>query len=373
MSGKDLHKEAFDESTLVKLDLYRRYVRAWIPVFLNLAVDRIQIFDFFAGPGKDINNVSGSPLIALEEIMTALAQRHKNNPPIHLYFNEYIKAKYDDLKSLIDGTQLSGSVKVHLLNADFPTAFAKWGEIHSEEESKHIKTADLLFLDQNGTKQITKEVFSRITSTDRTDFLFFISSSYINRFKGQEQNRKGTPIEEADLINMTTKTSHRILCDAYKRWLPRGSEYYLAPFSIAKDHGSNVYGLIFGSRHPAGIDKFLSICWQEDKLRGEANFDIDGEHIVPEQRTFWDEINVPNKLQVFEMHLRELVLSKRLTTNVEVHKYALSEACRGAHAKEVLDKLVREKKLPKQRFSISYDSCGLRGAVPKPILYNGDC
>jgi len=372
MSGRDLHREAFDESTLVKLDLYRRYIRAWLPVFLNcksLSVDRIQIFDFFSGPGRDLNGVSGSPIIAVEEITAALAKGHINNPSIHLYLNEYKKDKFADLKAAFDQITIPQSIKVHYLNEDFPTAFSKWKEIHDLEDSKRIKSADLLFLDQNGTKQITQDVFSRIVNTDRTDFLFFISSSYINRFKGQDQNRKGTPIEINDLTNMTTKTAHRILCNAYKRWLPVNQEYYLAPFSIEKDHGSNVYGLIFGSRHPAGIDKFLSICWKEDKLRGEANFDIDGEHIVPDQMTLWDEIKIPNKIQVFEKHLRELILDKKLTSNVEVYKYALNEACRGSHAKDILEKMVQEKLLPRQKFTISYESCGLKGSIPKPILF----
>ena len=91
MGGRNHHSEPFDEATLVKLDLYRRYVRAWLPVFLNspkLKVDKIQIFDFFAGPGRDVNGKSGSPLIALEEIKDALHKDHRHNPEIHLYLNE---------------------------------------------------------------------------------------------------------------------------------------------------------------------------------------------------------------------------------------------------------------------------------------------
>ena len=113
----------------------------------------------------------------------------------------------------------------------------------------------------------------------------------------------------------------------------------------------------------------MSICWKEDKLRGEANFDIDGEHIVPDQMTLWDEIKIPNKIQVFEKHLRELILDKKLTSNVEVYKYALNEACRGSHAKDILEKMVQEKLLPRQKLTISYESCGLKGSIPKPILF----
>ena len=214
------------------------------------------------------------------------------------------------------------------------------------------------------------DVFLDIVSAERTDFLFFASSSYINRFKSQPQNSAGTPLEGCDLSGMTTKTSHRILCNAYKdKWLPKGYEYYLAPFSIAKDFGANVYGLIFGSGHPAGIDRFLKICWEEDAIAGAANFDIDNEKIVPDQMTFWESINVPNKLQVFERGLREKVLAKDIRTNVDVYKFALGEACRASHAKEVLERMVKEHELPKQRFSVSYDSCGLRNCVPRPIQF----
>ena len=108
MGGKNHHSEPFDASTLVKLDLYRRYVRAWIPVFLNsgIAPQRIQIFDFFAGPGRDLNGVSGSPVIALEEIKLALVKDHRNHPGILKICCEGV---YDAL-SYTNGVGLAGRV-----------------------------------------------------------------------------------------------------------------------------------------------------------------------------------------------------------------------------------------------------------------------
>lgn len=372
MGGKNHHSEPFDESTLVKLDLYRRYVRAWIPVFLNSGVvpQRIQIFDFFAGPGRDLNGVSGSPLIALEEIKLALAKEHRNHPEIHLYLNEYMKSKYEVLRQVCEESELKGFVQFHFENLDFSDVFERWSPEFNRTFDDPIVTANLLFFDQNGTKQITRTVFQKIVTAERTDFLFFIASSYINRFKAQPQNRSGTPIEDSDLDGMTTKNAHRRVCNAYKRWLPCECEYYLAPFSIAKDKGSNVYGLIFGSGHPAGIDKFLKICWEEDSLRGEANYDIDGEHLNKNQPMLWEAMEVPNKLQVFERDLRDRVLGRKLSTNVAIYKFALLEGCRASHAKEVLEKMVKDKLLPRQRFSISYDACGFRNSIPKDIVYS---
>ena len=35
MGRKDFHDEAFDEGTLNKLDLFEKYAREWIPVFVS--------------------------------------------------------------------------------------------------------------------------------------------------------------------------------------------------------------------------------------------------------------------------------------------------------------------------------------------------
>ena len=369
MGGKNHHNEPFDASTCVKLDLYRRYVRAWLPVFLNaknLVVDRIQIFDFFAGPGCDVNGLSGSPMIALEEIRSALDQDHLNNPEIHLYLNEMMKGKFDTLRSTCESSDLANVIHFHYLNTDFQEAFTIWKSEFTRKEGERLKTANLLFFDQNGTKQITRDVFRTIVGAARTDFLFFISSSYIYRFKNQPQNVQPSPINKSDFVGMTMKNVHRRVCDAYRRWIPVGYRYSIAPFSISKDHGSNVYGLIFGSGHPLGMDKFLKICWDTDPLTGEANYDIDDDNIIQGQLTFWDE--KPKKLDQFEKHLSDEVLCGKLKTNVDVYNYSLNQGFRASHAKTVLGKLVKDKKLPHQTFAISYHSCIGSNVKPNPIL-----
>lgn len=55
MSKKDINKAQFDEATLLKLDIFRRCFREWLPVFLhNPFITNIIIYDLFAGSGKDI-------------------------------------------------------------------------------------------------------------------------------------------------------------------------------------------------------------------------------------------------------------------------------------------------------------------------------
>ena len=75
MPIRNLHRKPFDQATREKLELYREYLREWLPVFINgSSVDILQIFDFFAGPGFDVDGNPGSPAITCEEIHNAMIQ-----------------------------------------------------------------------------------------------------------------------------------------------------------------------------------------------------------------------------------------------------------------------------------------------------------
>ena len=53
MPVRNLHQKPFDEGTRDKLELYREYLREWLPVLLSgSSVDILQIFDFFPGQGS---------------------------------------------------------------------------------------------------------------------------------------------------------------------------------------------------------------------------------------------------------------------------------------------------------------------------------
>lgn len=92
MSNNNFFDLPFDEETLIKLNLYEEYLRKWIPVFLATErpfVRTINIFDFFSGVGKDVNNMPGSPLIALSVLMEYSEYLKRPNFRINLYLNDY--------------------------------------------------------------------------------------------------------------------------------------------------------------------------------------------------------------------------------------------------------------------------------------------
>ena len=329
MPVRNLHQKPFDEGTQEKLELYREYLREWLPVFIKgTSVGIIQI-------------------IICDEIRNAMSQTGTQRSKIFkAYFNEKNRGKFKNLSSYVDEQKVSlPQVAFAKLNYDFQSAFKQW------EPYMHGRVANLLFLDQNGVKQITKSIFQAIVQLPRTDFIFFISSAMVNRFRSVPEIRDCVPVTDEDFSRMNGTNVHRIVADSYRRWIPEGLEYYLGSFSIRK--GANVYGLVFGSGHPLGIDKFLKVAW---KHGGDANFDIDKDGIDPSQLSLFPEYDKPTKISVFEKELESAVLGRQLTTNKDVYLFALQNGMLASHARKALGLLIKDKKLPKQILYVSYDA-----------------
>ena len=97
MSSDDFHGKPFDEGTVCKLHIFELYAREWFPVFLSSEKPRrkaIHVFDFFAGPGTDRNNVLGSPLRLLSQLQDYQGAQGWEKVAIHAHF-------YDEDSNLV--------------------------------------------------------------------------------------------------------------------------------------------------------------------------------------------------------------------------------------------------------------------------------
>ena len=338
-STGDFHSKPFDEGTKVKLRLFEDYIREWLPVFLTQASghERINIVDFFAGPGKDVNGIPGSPLVALKEIRKFTSQIRSKGTPVHLLLNEKAPRK-------------AATLSRTLRDQNVPADLCKWGVDKLEFDEafeRHYDalrgSANLLFLDQGGVKFISDEIFSRILSLSRTDFMFFIASSSLRRFGDHPHFRRHLRIPRGTISARGFNDTHRAVTKYYRASVPKEKEFYLGSFSIKK--GSNLYGIIFGSAHPLGIEKFLRVCWREDPTRGEANFDIDEEKIDRRRPHLFPEMDRPKKLHVFQQELQKRLLKKEFATDGEVYLFTLQEGFLPAHGREVLATMREEARI----------------------------
>lgn len=364
--SKDFHAEPFDAGTTKKLEIFRRYIRSWLPVFLaaNKGYKNVALYDFFAGPGKDARGVAGSPLIIIEELKAYLGnptKPHAQGIRVKLYFNDDDNNKYLELDKAIKAEKTSGLFDIEVANEDFGNAFeAKFSAISAPH------TANLIILDQSGIKHVTEDVFRRLINCKTTDILFFISSAIINRFAGEQGIARYFPgISKEKIKELEPGHIHRFVCDYYRRLIPTAKAYYLAPFSIKKQ--ANIYGVIFGTNHLRGLEKFLDVCWKLDPMTGEANYNIDGDAFWNE-KTLFKELDTAQKMDEFQENL--IVESqKKPMTNRDVYRYCVENGFLPKHANEILTALRRSGRLslspPDSRgFYIGWDYyCGNKDKV----------
>ena len=205
--GKDLFRKPFDDGTKDKLEIFEDYFKEWLPVFIarrEIIWNEVQIFDLFAGEGTDVNGVHGSPM----RILSILNENNdlilKSKVRIRVIVNEYEKDKYELLCRNIDSIADKSVYTVECYNDEFISVFNK----HFDSMKS---TANFLFLDQNGIKQITEEVLGKLIGLKQTDFLFFISSSYIKRFSEVEEFQKYLSITKQDLEDKSYYHIHRVV------------------------------------------------------------------------------------------------------------------------------------------------------------------
>ncbi|OPZ07640.1 MAG: hypothetical protein BWZ08_01725 [candidate division BRC1 bacterium ADurb.BinA292] len=356
--ARDINKNPYDSKTLTKLEIFEAYVREWLPVFIESRhVTRAAIWDFFAGSGRDSDGVPGSPLRILNQIesfKTKLAA--KPNMQIRVVLNEGNSRKYADLSRVVEegrgSWDLTDKVSGECRNADFQDFFRLcYPEL--------MRQPNLILIDQYGIKHVNRDVFHMLIGLPKTDFLFFISSSYIKRFaRTHEFSRIFPDMQSFQLADARAQDVHRIVLEYYRSLLPSTSATRLYPFTLRRgERSGNVYGLIFGSAHPHGVEKFLDVAWNRNRINGEANFDIDDD-LEKLEPVFSDEFRRFTKRECFERDLVSFIHDAGERTNAEVYEFTLARGHPKAHAMECLRRLRREKKIDcPANFGISYKCC----------------
>lgn len=350
---KDFHREDFKDSTLTKLELFRRYLQEWLPVFIRPKAiwPKINIFDLFAGPGTDTSGTLGSPLIILEELAKFKSIINSEGLTINAYFNDKDQNKIQCLQEAVSSSFYeTENIKITYSGENFENLFYKYLPLLQDRGA-----ANFLFLDQTGIAAVTENVFQEITGLRQTDLLFFVSSSYVTtRFPDSPAMKQYINVELSNDSLFRHWDSHRKIWEHYKMLIPKGITYYIAPFSLRRD--SNIHGLIFGSGHSLGYEKFLKVSWEVDPFNGEANFNIDNDVIVENgQTSFLPDIEKSKRLREFEASLEKEILQRTLTTNYSISDFSLLHRFLPTkHANPVVTRMKKEGKiLNKGRIGLS--------------------
>lgn len=359
--AKNINKKPFDDATKLKLEIFGESFREWLPVFINdRYTDLVYIFDFFAGSGTDSIGQIGSPLILLQEARG----RNKSycntaKKEIEFVFNESLTEKYKELEENVT-TYLERCKKEHkckdcvykyqIIQADFQQLFY---EHDLQKVLKDTKIGKFILLDQYGFKQISESIFMDLIQYPKTDFIFFISSSFIKRFQTHEYTKQYIDTARINFDEAKPNECHRVIADYFKSIIPSGKEYYIHNFTIRKEKNrGNYYGLIFGSNHSLGMEKFIKVCWKKDPFSGEANFNIDNNY---EPGSLFYNPETTNKKEKIKKLIKDEILNGNIKDNRTGLKYAMLNGCEPKLFTDVVKEL-EGKKIIKRKGEVNNSS-----------------
>ena len=334
--SKNLHEKPFDQATIAKLEIFEDYAQAWIPTFVMYGDPVICIFDFFAGTGYDKNGIPGSPIRILQKLREQIARIFQKKVKVRVFFNEFDLEKYQQLSIackdfLHEYPELDRAIELKIFNEDFDICFKTLlPEIRD--------CSSLVYLDQNGIRFLANKYLLELEKTTRTDFLYFVSSSYFWRFGDKEEFQSHVKLDMEEAKKRPYHYIHRSLISQLQKQLPAGSNLKLYPYSLKK--GANVHGIIFGASHPRAVDKFLKAAWRRNQVNGEANFDIDKDTQKGQLDIFSGKRLT--KIEAFQQRFREKILDGTITDNFAAFNFALDEAHLGRHAASELKKMKKE-------------------------------
>ena len=347
--GKDINKSVFDEATKLKLDIFGECFEEWFPVFLHSPwYKKLYVFDFFAGSGKDLENNSGSPLVLLDKAKGTDRKYCINaKKEIKFLFNEGEKDKSEELKQNVaqyieeckqENNCTDCIYQYRIENYNFQDIFSN-ASITNIFNNKEF--GKFILLDQYGFSQIDEQIFRQLISYPKTDFIFFISSSFISRFREHPNTTKYIDTSKINFEQIRPNEIHRAVANYFRDLIPKEKEYYLHHFSIRKEEKKgNYYGLIFGSGHTLGMEKFLKVCWKHDAFSGEANYNIDNNF---EKGTLFFNPENNIKKDTVSKEIKRLILSGEILDNIGGLKFAMYNGCEPKLFTEVVQKLEKEK------------------------------
>jgi three-Cys-motif partner protein len=349
MAKKDFHNGKFDKGTQSKLEVFNEYFKESFPVFLHSPVfDEIFIYDFFAGQGLNDNGEHGTAFNILNEIKPYCNEIRKSKKKVYIILNdkqvsEVLKSNVLDFfktcKTNCNGDCVFAEDKNLIIRAeDFETYFPK---IYPAMLNRK-KAAKILFLDPFKFV-IDSNLFQKLINIPSADFICFMPSFFLRRFPDEPAFNKYIDTSKIDFEESKPAHCHRVIADYFKTLVPPDKEYFMGCFSIKKDSGYN--GLLFGSNHTFGAEKFQKVCWKIDDITGEADYNIDRELIYDKQGVLFPEEKIPVKIKQFNHDLDNKILTGKITTDKDAYKYALKNRCMVKHAAERLKELMKEGKI----------------------------
>lgn len=169
--------------TIAKHEILRLYLNAWFPI-LGSQHERVVFLDGFAGPGIYEHGEAGSPIIALQTLLS-----HSFFPKMDcefvFFFLENRLDRYTSLVEQLDAfTTARGGLPPNVTVVRQQTSFeeAASGLVTDLEQQRARLAPTFAFIDPFGFKGAPIELVSRLLAFDRCEVFFNFNYNRVNQF-----------------------------------------------------------------------------------------------------------------------------------------------------------------------------------------------
>ncbi|HEY8937854.1 MAG TPA: three-Cys-motif partner protein TcmP [Cyclobacteriaceae bacterium] len=334
-----------EDHSKAKIELYTKYLSIYLNIIARVEfIDKIFLFDLFAGEGIYENNVKGSALAGIECIKNHYFSNGKKCPNLDVIFNDFGQSKIDPtikkidrIKSLIGKEYVPDNVNIEYKEIPYSAIINDViGRLNKITRSQRA----LLFIDPWGYKDINPVEIRNLLQNGQTEVLLFLPIYHMYRFADKaltdgDNFPGGKPLEKFLLTlfdDQKPNTNSNLefidsLSVQFKSYL---QIRYTDTFVIEREKG-NFFCLFFFTNNKKGYQKMLEAKWSLDEADGKG-FIINEN---PGQLGFFHVVETDNYLDKVKNYLRE----NPNTTNIELFEFGLSNRHLPKHTKIVLDKL----------------------------------
>lgn len=284
MTTESLNKDydGFNEVTLEKLDIYARYLREWLPV--SMSQQRQVVFhDTDSACVKTMATRLGGTIQTDDGRCLAHVQYHSQP------HNESLQSALLQLKK--------------------------------------NRSANLLFLDQDGLGCVDHSQLSELRNLKSTDLLTFISSGWFERFSDSRE-AETWGMSGLDIASCNYSHIHRFVTSYFRRLV--GYDCYLAPFSMKTKSGVNT--LLFITHNPLRLETFLKVAWHRDPFTSHTNFDLYDDRMA----TLRLALVGAKKVVEFQKELMACLECGKFRSDKDIYLHTLQRGFLGRHATDTV-------------------------------------
>lgn len=293
-----------EPATEAKHRLYKRYLDAWFPIFLQQPwVARVTYLDAFAGPGEYAQGEEGSPVFALDRLLKheARARMNLSRQRVTMIFIEGDSARHRHLSELLvsrfgplDELPVNVIVKHGRAEVDslpLLTQVGAWG------------SPVLAVFDSWGNVGVPWQQLQTIAANPQSEVIVTFGPNWFSRREGEEPHSLDQVFGGPEHWSPSDKASDpterwRAWLETYRRAVLRAGFKFCIPFQVLPKTGQPL-NLVFGTGHDRAVSAFKDAMWKVDSSDGMQFLDprtnAAKEAAMAAMRpTLFDDLDAPN-------------------------------------------------------------------------------